>query len=304
MRKNKKIALLGGDMRQISVGRRLAENGYCVNAWRVFESGEKEHNDFVFFDSISETLKGCDAVVLPFPTANENGYINCPMHRGEDVLVNDLPSIIRSCIAKNEKGECFSVFGGKLSPSFREKWEIAGIEVYDYFESEELQIKNAVLTAEGAISIAISETDISLWGSRCAVLGFGRIGKILCDRLKSFGASVTVCARKSIDITWAEALGFGIGKISDGDEPSSLALTLADSDIIFNTVPHWIIDEKILSSMKKSSIIIDLASAPGGVDTDAANMYKIRTVRALSLPSRYSAATAGMIIGDFIIATL
>ena len=41
MRKNKKIALLGGDMRQISVGRRLAENGYCVNAWRVFESGEK-----------------------------------------------------------------------------------------------------------------------------------------------------------------------------------------------------------------------------------------------------------------------
>ena len=56
MRKNKKIALLGGDMRQISVGRRLAENGYCVNAWRVFESGEKEHNDFVFFDSISEKI--------------------------------------------------------------------------------------------------------------------------------------------------------------------------------------------------------------------------------------------------------
>ncbi len=306
MRRNKKIALLGGDRRQISIGIRLAEGGHCINAWRVLDNGAKEHNGFVFSDNISEALKDCDAVVLPFPTSNENGYINCPMCRGEDVLLDDLLSIITSRNGSGERSRetKFSVFGGKLSPSFRKKWERADLAVYDYFESEELQIKNAVLTAEGAISIAINETDISLWGSRCAVLGFGRIGKILCDRLKAFGASVTVCARKDKDIAWAEALGFGVGKIFGGDGVSPFAEALADANIIFNTVPYWIIDEKILSSMKKSSIIIDLASAPGGVDTDAANMYKIRTVRALSLPSRYSASTAGMIIGDFIIDTL
>ena len=294
MKKNSKIALLGGDRRQTAVGRRLAEAGLDVRAWRVAADGDSRSR-FTVYDSINEALYGCDAVVLPFPAACASGNISCPMADGDDFPINELTEHI---------GKDCRIFGGKLPPSFKESARCAGAEVTDYFESEEVQIKNAVLTAEGAISLAICETDFALWNSECAVLGFGRIGKILSDRLHKLGASVTVCARKSADITWAQALGYSAKRICFENGVSSVASVCADSDIVFNTVPYWLLDESVLKCTDRSTLIIDLASAPGGTDINAAQKYGIRVIRALALPARYSPVTAGNVIGDFIIGSL
>ena len=53
-----------------------------------------------------------------------------------------------------------------------------------YFENEEVKYKNAILTAEAAIAIAINDYKKSLRDSNCLIIGFGRIGKILADILK------------------------------------------------------------------------------------------------------------------------
>lgn len=51
-------------------------------------------------------------------------------------------------------------------------------------------IMNAVPTAEGAIQIAMEQTDVTLHGLPVLVIGHGRIGSLLARRLAALGAKV------------------------------------------------------------------------------------------------------------------
>ena len=121
-------------------------------------------------------------------------------------------------------------------------------------------IVNTVPTAEGAIEIAMNETPITIHGSKCLVTGYGKIGKILSKMLCGLGAQTYVEARKYADLAMIEGHGY---------EPlalSELKSRIGEFDIIFNTIPAMIFDEKILKKVKKDALIIDLASNPGGAD--------------------------------------
>jgi dipicolinate synthase subunit A len=61
-----------------------------------------------------------------------------------------------------------------------------------------------------------------------------------------------------------------------------------------------VIDESIVKRLPKETLIIDLASAPGGVDIRAAKEYGITVLPAQSLPGKYSPQTAGEIIAQTI----
>lgn len=155
-------------------------------------------------------------------------------------------------------------------------------------------MENAVPTAEGAIKIAIEETPFSLHGSKCLVLGYGRVGKILARMLQGIGANVWVEARKYADLAMIEGHGY---------EPLSLNEVknyIDEFDVIFNTVPSLILDEAMLRGVRSDTLIIDLASKPGGVDFNAAKLMGIRVIWALSLPGKISPVTSGMIIKDTI----
>ena len=68
-------------------------------------------------------------------------------------------------------------------------------EVSLYF----FKIKNAFLTAEGALSTAIESSAVSLINSRVLITGYGRIGKALAKYLSVFTRNITVFARKEKD---------------------------------------------------------------------------------------------------------
>jgi dipicolinate synthase subunit A len=53
--------------------------------------------------------------------------------------------------------------------------------------------------------------------------------------------------------------------------------------------------------MPKSTLLIDLASAPGGVDIVAAKKHGLAVTHALSLPSKTAPASAGEIIAESIL---
>lgn len=57
-----------------------------------------------------------------------------------------------------------------------------------------------------------------------------------------------------------------------------------------------ILDEKLLGVMDKNSLIIDLASRPGGIDHETAAKLNRRVVWALGLPAKAAPMTAGEII--------
>ena len=139
-------------------------------------------------------------------------------------------------------------------------------------------IPNAVPTAEGAIEIAITETPFTIHGSKSLVLGYGKIGKILSKDLYALGAQTYVEARKYADLAMIEGHGY---------EPlplDNLKDHIHEFDIIFNTIPSLILDDEILTKVKKDALIIDLASKPGGIDFDAAKAYGLKVIWALSLP--------------------
>jgi len=80
------------------------------------------------------------------------------------------------------------------------------IEPIDYFKREEMQILNAIPTAEGAIQVAMQETNVTLHGSDTMVLGFGRIGKSIAKLLKALDSNVHVAARKYEDLAWIKTM--------------------------------------------------------------------------------------------------
>ena len=189
------------------------------------------------------------------------------------------------------------VFAGGSFPALEEYCREHGLTLYDYLAREELQVLNAVPTAEGALEIMIRETDITLWGSRTLITGFGRIGEVMARMLSALGSQVTVCARRPEQLAKAE--GMGCAAVTFSHELDGL---LPCFDFVINTVPAVVLDEKRLLLMKKGCLIVDLASKAGTAAYAHSAMAHTgaKIIHALSLPGKTAPATAGKIIGKTI----
>ena len=87
------------------------------------------------------------------------------------------------------------ILGGNLPKSFVTYCNEHEIACLDYMKIPEIAIENAVATAEGAIFHAIQISKYTLHQSNCLVIGFGKCGEILADRLYGLKADVTVSTR-------------------------------------------------------------------------------------------------------------
>lgn len=285
-----KLALLGGDLRQIALADWMSAYGAEVFCYGLPQ--DRLPSGAHRCASVERAIEISDAVILPIPVSRNGIDLNCP-------LADKLPP--------TSLDEIFSLvgdrrlLGGSFSPSLKRDALKKGIKVIDYFELEELKIRNSVLAAEGALSIAMDNLNISIFGSKSAVIGYGRLAKSLVPMLRSLGSSVTVAARKSVDLAWAVSYGCNALKIGFGEHGISTLSSLADGyDVIFNTVPYWLFDEEVIKLLPSSTLIIDLASAPGGVDLKAAEKHNITVIPALSLPGKYAPVSAGRLLGEYL----
>lgn len=274
------FAVIGGDERQTflynMLGQMRAEVISCGTG-----SGDKESD-------LKSAIHDSNIIILPLPTTSDGITVNAPFSK-EPIYLAD--------IFETARPEQY-IFCGNLNHKQKEIARDRGLKIIDYFEREEFSIMNAIPTVEGAIAIAMQNTKYTLFGSRCLVSGFGRIGKILARQLKHLGAEVHVTARKFSDLAWIKAEGF------IPEHSNTLAQIVAGYNIIFNTVPALIFDEEVLSKIDSDTLIIDLASAPGGVDFSAAKNFSIETIQALSLPGKVAPKTAAKIIFDTILGIL
>ena len=181
------------------------------------------------------------------------------------------------------------LFGGVLLTSL----STAGMALAS-LKYEELTVKNVIPTAEGAISIAMEKSKITLHDSNCLVLGFGRIGKILAKMLHGLGAHVCCEARKQHDLAWIKAYGY------NGIHLNNLNERLNEFDFIFNTIPNLILDKTNLELVKKECILIDLASKPGGIDFEEADRLGLQNEWALALPGKVAPKTSAQYIYELI----
>lgn len=290
-RAEKKIAVLGGDLRQMVTAKALAEDGYEVAVYAI-DTYLGGWGEVTRAADLLSAVSGAHFVLLPLPVSADGERLHCPLTK-KTVLLKEVFDAL-------SHGQ--HVAGGKVSRAVYDMAEEKGIVIYDYLAREELAVANAVPTAEGALAIAMAEVPYTIHGARCLVLGYGRVGKTLAKTLSALGAHVTVAARKPEDLAWIAANGHEpllFSALYDCEEGQILPY-----GIVFNTVPKQVVGAKLLSHLKNDVLLLDLASAPGGIDREYARDHGYHVVWALSLPGKTAPVTAGRIIKDSILGIL
>jgi len=284
MKEPKRFLTIGGDVRQIYMTQNLNERGFIANAYG-FDTLKHINVPRFNYTDLKSAINDCDAIVLPLPMSRDVINLNCPYFSSE-INLDELSQLLN----RNH-----TVFGGMLTKTFKNTLFERGVSFFDYFDREELIVKNAVPTAQGVIKLIMDEMPITVHGSKIAVTGFGRTSRVLVRMLKGLGADVTVAARSYGALAFAEIEGCRPVTFADLDKAA------VKLDIIINTVPSLVIDEQILRSLKKDCMIIEIASDPYGIDFEQAENYGLKVIRAGSLPGKAAPKTAGEIIADAIL---
>ena len=267
------VCVLGGDLRQVTVKKLLEEEGF-----KVFGIGISEE-EFLLDD-----IKKAEILILPIPVSGDGITLNAPFSKSKINLSEITARIDKNCL----------VLGAKMPKDMENDLKSKQIAYIDYFEREELIIKNAIPTAEGVIEIALSEMPITLFESRVLVIGYGRVGKVIAEKFKALGSEICVSARKCADFAWIKEKGM------KAIHTESLENEVSKFDLVINTVPAKILDEKVLKNVRNDALILDVASKPGGVDFEVAKKLGKNVIWALSLPGKTAPITSGKIIKETI----
>ncbi len=249
------ILVVGGDKRMNIALKELKNMGYEVESLGLT-------------DGDNGNLNKADVILLPVPTSRDKVNVFCPQ---SDIKIplnsfKKLPQkpLILSC-------GCY-----------------CGDSCIDYLRLDDFCLLNAVPTAEGAIAEAIKDTPFCLWNSNVLVIGYGRVAKILVDRLQALKCNITVSARKQRDFAQLDALG--IKHIYTKDVPT----TASQFDIIFNTIDIMLFNDLALL---KNIYLYDL-STTGCLNFDKASNIGIKAKKLPGLPGKIAPLTAGKIIAE------
>lgn len=277
--KNNNFVIIGGDKRQKYLGEYLKKQGISVETYGLYD-----------WDDDSERLKTLitpkSVIILPLPVSKNGKTVFMPFSRRELPLTR-----LMGLINSDNK-----VFGGMFSEDFSRSLQEKRIPFYDYYDSTFIS-ENAYLTAFGTLKIILEHIDFAVSLGSFAVTGYGRVGRETAELLKKLSCDVTVFARSEEALNNASLRGCKAEKLS------KLPAEADKFDIIINTVPQNIIDAQTLKKIRADCKIIELASAPFGVKTEEAEKYSVSVIKAPGLPGKYTAKTAGELIGKKIVKT-
>lgn len=275
------FSVIGGDLRTVKLIKLLAQEKNNIKVW-----GFEKCEELLNFQKTNANIKICDDL---------DEALQTKIIIGPTPFTKDKKNILTQYSNHNLEIQKFTnKIGEKLLIAGSVPTEILEqTEIIDILKDERLVILNAISTVEGTIEIAIKETQKNLYNSNVLIIGYGRIGKILVDRLTAFKANV-YCSARGKDITWIEAYG------SKSIKYEELNKTINTFDIIINTVPVLILNKERLELLNKNTLLIDVASTPGGIDFEAAQQLNIKTIWALGIPGKIAPISSAEYIKETI----
>ncbi len=268
----KTVAVLGGDRRSALLAKLLLDDGFEVCTWGLDAVNPAEFSSAV----------GAQVILLPIPLSRGGKLTD------SEVSVKELFSHLSS-----EQ----TIFAGGIRTDDYICAASRGLKLIDYMDREDFTVRNVVPTVEGALELALGALPVTLHGTHCLVLGYGRIGKLLSHHLRALGARVSVAARKMSDLAWIEAYGY------EGLHSACLSGKIGEFRVVFNTVPHLLLGEALLSELRRDCVLIELASAPG-FDAAAAEALGLRVVPGGGLPGRCAPETAAAAMKQIVLESL
>jgi dipicolinate synthase subunit A len=277
------IAVIGGDRRDLVLMKDLVGLGARVKAAGFAACEELQQVELVA--DLVAAVTGAQALILPMNGTNQEGKIPTLDSGISLQLTQAIANII-------PRGTIFIIGAAR---EFLHRWAINyGWKLLEIAEMDDVAILNAIPSAEGAIQIAMEQLPITIHGSQSFVLGFGRLGKTLARMLAAIGATITVAARKDADLARIYEIGYRPVKFDQLQE------CIQEAEIIFNTVPQMVLDENMLSLIRKDALILDLSAIPGGTDFKAAQKLGISAMMAPGLPGKVAPTTSGKILARVI----
>lgn len=282
---NNSFAIIGGDLRLINLAKIISKDNkvyiYGQEKFKNFLSIEK---NLIICNSLEEAIKNSRIVISSIPFSKDGIDIYAPFSNNL-IRINDLVDYLNDKI----------FFAGSIQEYFYQLViDNKNLTIVDLMKEEDLTILNTIATAEGAISEIIQNTDINVHGGKILILGFGRVAKVLAKKLLALSAKVTCAARKDKDFAWMETLGLEKTNINN------LGENLSKYDVIINTVPKLILDEDKLEYVQKDTLLIDLASKPGGIDQNACEKLGLKFIWALAIPGKVAPVTSAIYIKNTI----
>lgn len=264
-----RFTLAGGDRRLAYTAKALRDKGCAVRTL----AGEKD-------DDYGET----DVLLLPVPLSRDGQTLHAPRAQ-TPIALERLAEITGS------ETRVFCGMPGNASALFFRR----GIRLYDYAAREEFALRNAVPTAEGVAQLLLCALPRTVRGSHILITGCGRTARACARLLYGMGARITIAARR------CSALAFADGEGYHGLYLRELDGLMDRFDAVVNTVPAPVLTASVLEGMPKRCPIIEIASAPYGVDFEAAKRLGLAVQIAPSLPGKVAPQTAGIIIAETVL---
>ncbi len=266
-------AIIGGDERQRELYWLMEENGYKVRTYGL-ETGRDS--------DLKETITQSEVVLFPILMADAEG--NIPLYTKSKKITADE--------AVGMLPENAFIICGKANSRLKKRAERREVKLIDILDDEVFAIENAIPSVEGAIACAIIHSSITIHNSRCMVIGYGRIGRLLACQLRQMGACTYVAARRLESRAWAEAEGHRAYDTAD------METMFSECDFIFNTIPVRLLGMEALRKINKNCLLVELASRPFIFDPVEAEEVGVKYRIELGLPGRYAPKTAAGIILD------
>ncbi|MBM7603271.1 dipicolinate synthase subunit A [Metabacillus crassostreae] len=276
------IAVIGGDARQLEVIRKLTEleaKLFLVGFDQLdhgFTGATKVKIEDVQFEEI-------DAIILPIPGTDKEGII--------DTVFSNIEIKFSEDLLKRTPDHCV-IYSGITNNYLNSLVENTNRKLIQLFKRDDVAIYNSIPTVEGTIMMVIQHTDITIHGSNIAVLGLGRVGMSVARTFAALGANVKVGARDTAHLARISEMGLTPFQLNDIEDHVS------DIDVCINTIPHLVVTSSVIANMPAHTLIVDLASKPGGTDFRYAEKRGIKALLAPGLPGIVAPKTAGQIVAN------
>ena len=268
-----KFAVVGGDERSALLAGLLLRDGHRVHSFAL-EKAELP-GEIPKDSCLQACVYGADCVLLPVP-AEKGPLLNTPLSSQVLPLAELWEALWPGQL----------VLGGRFSEESAAAALRGKLALADLMGRPGFVTGNAALTAEAAVGLLIGESGGAIQNSRCLILGFGRIGKLLARKLAALGASVCVLARRASDRALAGALGY------EAMAPEELEGRAGDFELLVNTIPARVLSDAALCCVSPEALLLELASPPGGFDRELARNIGLHAPAAPGLPGRYSPLAA------------
>jgi dipicolinate synthase subunit A len=274
----KSVALLGGDEREVILAGALLQHGAQV---LLVGYDERPQLAGAVHADMLRAVGQADVVVAPMSNTDAAGVIKATPDPAVTLRLDDA-----AFAAMAGKTLCI----GMAKPIVQALADRHQVRVVETAEIDEIAVLNSIPSAEGAIMRAMTELPITIHGSNSVVVGFGRCGVTLARMLQGLGARVVAVARNPAQLARAYEMGLATTHLDDISEAVQAA------DVVYNTVPALVLTEAVLASLSPQTLIVDIASAPGGTDFAAARRKGIKAFLDLGIPGKVAPQTAGDIL--------